>query len=72
MYALRQALTPHGIVVFPGFQIAASDKTHFVCLFPEDTSVQSLERYLGNLELLDPQERILPSKLSSIKLIDKI
>jgi ABC-type lipoprotein export system ATPase subunit len=70
--ALRQALTPHGIVVFPGFEIAASDKTHFVCLFPEDTSVQSLERYLGNLELLDPQERILPSQLSSIKLIDKI
>lgn len=27
--ALRQALTPRGIVVFPGFEIAASEKTHF-------------------------------------------
>ncbi|GAC1038731.1 AAA family ATPase [Pseudomonas sp. No.117] len=70
--ALRQVLTQHGIVVFPGFEIAASDKTHFVCLFPEDTSVQSLERYLGSLELLDPHECILPSQLSSIQLIDKI
>ncbi|MEH6412467.1 TrlF family AAA-like ATPase [Pseudomonas sp. CGJS7] len=70
--ALRQALTPHGIVVFPGFEIAASDKTHFVCLFDENTSVQSLERYLGNLDLLDPEERILPSRLGSIQLINKI
>ena len=70
--ALRQALQPHGIVVFPGFEIASNDKTHFVCLFSEDTTAQSLERYLGHLDLLDPEERILPSRLSSIQLIEKI
>jgi hypothetical protein len=26
-----------GTIVFPGFEIAANDKTHFVCLFEEDT-----------------------------------
>ena len=70
--ALRQALQPHGIVVFPGFEIASNDKTHFVCLFSEDTTAQSLERYLGHLDLLDPEERILPSRLSSTQLIEKI
>ena len=47
--ALRQVLQPHGIVVFPGFEIASNDKTHYVCLFSEETTGQQLERYLGNL-----------------------
>ena len=54
--ALRKELGSRGIVVFPGFEIASSEKAHFVCLFAEDTSSQQLNRYLGNLELLDPQE----------------
>lgn len=70
--ALRKVLEPHGIVVFPGFEIASNDKTHFVCLFPEDTSTQQLERYLGKLELLDPSDGVVPSELSSIQLIEKV
>lgn len=70
--ALRQVLKPHGIVVFPGFEIASNDKTHFVCLFPEDTTVQQLDRYLGNLKLYDPADGIRPSRLSSEELIEEI
>lgn len=70
--ALRQVLQPHGIVVFPGFEIASNDKTHYVCLFPEDTTVQHLDRYLGNLKLLDPADGIRPSRLSSEELIEEI
>lgn len=70
--ALRQVLQPHGIVVFPGFEIASNDKTHYVCLFSEDTSGQQLERYLGNLDLLNPTDGIRPSRLSSEHLIEKI
>ena len=33
--SLRQVLEPHGIIVFPGFEIASSEKIHMVCLFPE-------------------------------------
>lgn len=69
---LRNVLTPHGIVVFPGFEIASNDKTHFVCLFAEDTSIQLLERYLGKLELLDPTDGVCPSRLSSEQLIDMV
>lgn len=69
---LRNVLTPHGIVVFPGFEIASNDKTHFVCLFAEETTSQQLERYLGRLELLDPEDGICPSRMSSEHLIEKV
>lgn len=70
--ALRQVLAAQGIVVFPGFEVAANDKAHFVCLFAEDTSAQQLERYLGCLRLLGPQDGVGPSALSSQQLIDEV
>ncbi|NYT60764.1 AAA family ATPase [Alcaligenaceae bacterium] len=70
--ALRHVLQPHGIVVFPGFEIASNDKTHYVCLFSEETTTQQLERYLGVLELRDPTNGVCPSPLSSERLIEKI
>ena len=60
--ALRQVLQPHGIVVFPGFEIASNDKTHYVCLFPEDTTVQQLDRYLGNLKRIRPATPSTPNE----------
>lgn len=70
--ALRQLLKQHSIVVFPGFEISSNDKTHFVCLFSEETTSQQLERYLGNLNLLDPTDGVRPSQLSSEQLIEKV
>lgn len=70
--ALREVLQPQGIVVFPGFELASNDKTHYVCLFSEQTSGQQLERYLGNLDLLDPEDGVRPSRLSSEQLIEKV
>lgn len=69
---LRQLFTSNGIVVFPGFEIASSEKIHFVCLFDEARSSQELERILGRLDLLDPQEGVLPTNLTAIQLIDKV
>ncbi|WP_237133126.1 TrlF family AAA-like ATPase [Pseudohongiella sp. O18] len=70
--ALREVLQSHGIVVFPGFEIASNDKTHYVCLFSEETTGQQLERYLGSLDLLDPTNGVRPSILSSESLIEKV
>ena len=66
--ALRSFLEPHGIVVFPGFEIASTEKIHMVCLFPEGTSKVQLNRYLGKLDLTDPEEKVLPSKLGCLEL----
>lgn len=59
---VRKVLSDADIVVFPGFEVATTEKVHWVCLFPEDTSEQQLERYLGSLRLTDPEDGVRPSK----------
>ena len=70
--ALRNVLEPHGIVVFPGFEIASTEKIHMVCLFSGDTTKDQLNRYLGVLQLTDPEEKARPSKLGCIQLAEAI
>lgn len=70
--AIRDLMNANDIVVFPGFEISSSEKVHFVCLFSEVTTAKQLERYLGNLDLLDPEDGIRPSKLSAEQLIAKV
>ena len=64
--ALRNLFNQNGIVVFPGFEIASSEKIHFVCLFDESKTCQELERILGRLDLLDPEDGILPTDRKSV------
>lgn len=65
---LRGVLEPHGIVVFPGFEISSTEKIHMVCLFPEGTTKVQLNRYLGKLDLTDPDEKVMPSRLGCLEL----
>ncbi len=58
-----KVLSAAGIVIFPGFEIATTEKVHRVRLFSEDTSEKQLERYLGHLSLIDPRDGIRPSML---------
>ncbi len=69
---IRKLMNENGIVVFPGFEIASTEKAHFVCLFPEDTNKDKLNRYLGNLELLDPDNGVRPSRLGAEELLRKV
>lgn len=66
---IRKVLTDTGIVVFPGFEVATTEKVHWVCLFPEDTTEQQLERYLGKLDLTDPEDGVRPSRLGGQELL---
>jgi len=52
------ALAEQGIVVFPGFEIASIEKVHMVCLYPQGTSIGSLNQNLGamGLSLGGPQD----------------
>lgn len=59
---LRHAAEQLGIVVFPGFEIASSEKIHMVCLFPEGTTTDYLNRYLGRLDLTDIKDTVRPSR----------
>ena len=66
---MRNVLVAAGIVVFPGFEVATTEKVHWACLFPEDTSEQQLERYLGRLELTNPEDGARPSRLGGQQLL---
>ena len=59
-------------MVFPGFELTSSEKIHFVCLFDESCTKTRLDRLLGRLDVLDPNERVRPSSLSAVQLIDKV
>lgn len=66
---VRKVLEETGIIVFPGFEVATTEKVHWVCLFPEDTGQQQLERYLGKLHLTDPTDGVRPSDLGGQKML---
>lgn len=66
---IRKVLVDAGIVVFPGFEVATTEKVHWVCLFPEDTSEQQLERYLGKLSLTNPADGVRPSSFGGQQLL---
>ena len=65
---IRNTLSRDGIVVFPGFEIASTEKVHMVCLFAEDTATEKLQRVLGKLDLMDPEERVTPSNLGCLEI----
>ena len=66
---IRRTLTDIGVVVFPGFEIATTEKVHWVCLFPEDTSGQKLQRNLGSLKLTNTQDSVMLSELSGKEML---
>lgn len=66
--AIQSIMTPEGILVFPGFEIASSEKIHFVCLFAENTTTKKLNQYLGNLDA----DGVRPSKLSAMQIFEKM
>lgn len=70
--AFRRTMNEHGILVFPGFEIACAGKAHFVCLFPEDTTKDQLNRYLGALGLTNPVDGVRPSNLGGNDLIQTV
>ncbi len=70
--AIRSLLNVHEIIVFPGFEIATTEKAHFVCLFPENTTKDQLNRYLGALGLTNPENGVWPSDLGGNDLLSKV
>lgn len=70
--AIRSLMNEHDILVFPGFEICSTEKVHFVCLFPENTSKDQLNRYLGALGLTNPADGVWPSNLGGNDLLFKV
>lgn len=69
---LRQSLEAAGIVVFPGFEIASTEKVHMVCLYPSGTSISKLNQFLGRLELPNDSKKTAPSTLGCLAIADRV
>ena len=58
--SVRKLLDDAGIVVFPGFEVATTEKVHWVCLFPEDTSERKARTLPGENAFDRPDRRGAP------------
>ncbi|HZJ92756.1 MAG TPA: AAA family ATPase [Thiopseudomonas sp.] len=68
---IRDLFVPNGIVVFPGFEIASSEKIHFVCLFDEATPTDLIKMHLGALGV-DIKKPAAPVQKSAMDIISYI
>lgn len=71
MDAIRTIMNENGVLVFPGFEIASSEKAHFVCLFSEKTTRDELLGFMAKLDI-DKSNPTHPSKLSAEQIFSKI
>jgi hypothetical protein len=69
--SLRLALEAQGVIVFPGFEIASTEKVHMVCLYPAGTSVEILNQYLGSLEV-PVGAKTAPSTLGCLAIAERV
>lgn len=72
MEKLRDELQASGIIVFPGFEIASTEKVHMVCLYPAGTTIDALNQYLGALGLPPHGAKTAPSTLSCIEIAKRV
>ncbi|MGG7054343.1 TrlF family AAA-like ATPase [Nitrosomonas sp. ANs5] len=68
---IRDLFNQHDIVVFPGFEVASSEKIHFVCLFDESSSADLITRHLGALGV-DINQPEAPVRKSAIDIINYV
>lgn len=70
--AIRQKAQANGIVVFPGFEVGSSEGVHVLCLYPPDSTVESLGRFLGGLGIHDTGTQSNLSDKSFSELLDVV
>jgi hypothetical protein len=68
---IKETFNAQGVIVFPGFEIASSEKIHLVCLYPEDTSHQNLSNYLYEFDI-DTQNGTNPSTKSADFILSRV
>lgn len=62
--AFRRAASSRGIHVFPGFELTSSEGVHVLCVYPPETTSETLGRYLGAFGITRPQPSSDPCKQS--------
>ncbi|GIV84228.1 MAG: phosphoesterase [Candidatus Roseilinea sp.] len=68
--AFRAAAKGTNVHIFPGFELASSEGVHVLCLYPPDTSEDTLERYLGEFGIRDTSPSSALSNKNFTDLLD--
>jgi ABC-type cobalamin/Fe3+-siderophores transport system ATPase subunit len=68
---IKETFNAQGVIVFPGFEIASSEKIHLVCMYPEDTSHQTLNNYLYEFDI-DTSNGTKPSTKSADFILSRV
>lgn len=66
--AFRNAAASNGIHVFPGFELSSNEGVHILCIYPQETEDQKLQRFLGEFGITVTK----PSPISSDKSFNEI
>ena len=66
--AFRSAASNRPIHIFPGFELSSSEGVHLLCLYPPDSPVDQLGRYLGEFGIRDtsPSSKLATKTFSGI------
>ena len=70
--AFKQAAADKGIHVFPGFEIESNEGIHILCIYPHYEDRDKLERYLGELGILEPGPSASLSSASFADILEKV
>jgi len=70
--SLAKVLTDAGIHVFPGFEASSKEGVHLLCLFPQTTTFEEIERHIGRCGVSDLSAASPLSDHSVDKLMEQI
>ena len=70
--AFRDAAAGGGVTVFPGFELSSSEGIHVLCIYPQDTKEDRLERFLGEFGITHTAPSSDVSKGTFVEILEKV
>ena len=70
--AFRAAAENYPVTIFPGFELTSSEGVHVLCIYPEETAGEQLERFLGEFGITHTDPSPDPSKENFVKVLEKV
>ncbi len=68
----RSAARGRGLHVIPGFELSSSEGIHVLCLYPPETSLDLLGRYLGEFGIRDINPSSTPADATFAKILETV
>ena len=70
--AFRAAAHGRGVHVFPGFELVSSEGVHVLCIYPQDTAENVLERHLGEFGISNPAPSSDLASMAFLEILERV